>query len=150
MLIRGGRLQLPPRFASLLTSAHVDPPILRSLIKSFLRRLPGGLLGGIPRETIADCTSPEGYRELCRGLTSRERSVLEFIVRVVVEVASREAENKMGLRNLTLVLAPNLLVPVDNPGGAKSRMGVSEGAPPPRSRPLADVGMLIAADCCCC
>ena len=42
-------------------------------------------------------------------------------MRVVLEVSARRDANKMGLRNLTLVLAPNLVVPAQRTSSAGKR-----------------------------
>ena len=66
--------------------------------------------------------------------------MLEWLVRVVCEVAQHKESNMMGLRNLTLVLAPNLLhappekgpSPVRRAGpfrGSGSKRGSSSPAP---------------------
>ena len=44
----------------------------------------------------------------------------QWLVRVIVEVAEYKEENRMGLRNLTLVIAPNLLV-TGPPGDGAAR-----------------------------
>lgn len=111
-----------------LQAGH-PPEVLAHLMKSFLRRLPGGLLGRPSLDTISDCVDAEGYADLCHELTELERSLLEWLVRVVVEVAGRQDENKMTLRNLTLVIAPNLRnVSVQPPATPTHRTGGFFGA----------------------
>ena len=113
------------------------PEVLAHLIKSFLRRLPGGLFGRVPKDSIEGVKDAAGYKVLCGKLHPLERNVLEWLVRVICEVsrphschfhplshgshaslfasllsqvAGHKHVNMMGLRNLTLVIAPNLLV----------------------------------------
>ena len=87
------------------------PEALAHLIKGFLRSLPGGLLGAVPSNLITECDSPAGCAALLAALGSRERALLSWLVRVTLEVAAREPQNKMDVRNVTLVLAPNLFGP---------------------------------------
>ena len=94
--------QLPP---------HTCAEVLAHLIKSFLRRLPGSLFGRVPKELIDGCRDGPGYAALSERLSAHERALLEWLVRVICEVAKHKEKNLMGLRNLTLVIAPNLLVP---------------------------------------
>ena len=94
------------------------PEVLAHLIKSFMRRLPGGLLGRVPMEKIENCVNTEGALAMLECLAPHARSLLEWLVRVIVEVAEYKEENSMGLRNLTLVIAPNLLVTGPSEGGA--------------------------------
>ena len=113
------------------------PEVLAHLIKSFIRRLPGGgLLGRLSLDLIVECVDAQGYAAVCTQLTVRERALLEWLVRVVVEVASHQDENQMGLRNLTLVIAPNLFVPMGAEAALNSkqhtffRVGAQHKAPP--------------------
>ena len=92
--------------------ADCPPEALAHLIKYFLRTLPGrGLFGRVSESILERSHTTDGCRELLGALSTLERAILEWLVRVIVEVATRGATNKMNLRNLTLVLAPNLLVP---------------------------------------
>ena len=102
------------------TSAH--------LIKSFLRSLPGGLLGALPTEVITECKDDEGCHRLLEALAPAERLLLCWLVRVVYEVASYTEDNKMNVRNLTLVLAPNLF-----------------GPPNPKANPMEELMLIKAA-----
>lgn len=94
--------------------------VLAHLIKAFLRGLPGGgLLGAVPRQVLAECDTIDGCLDMFKALSRAERAVLEWLVRVIVEVATRGAHNKMGIgqvraracpcptrRQLTACLAP--------------------------------------------
>lgn len=91
-----------------LRSGHT-PEVLANLLKAFVRRVPNGLLGGVPLEAVAECTSAEGGARLLAALAPPERALLQWLVRVLVEVALRREHNKMGVSNLVLVFAPNLL-----------------------------------------
>ena len=146
-LVRGGGLRMqgifrlaPDPTAALLAekqlakgtlAPNTPPEVLAHLIKSFLRRLPGSLLGNVPREVIEACQDGPGYVALRQRLNHLERGVLEWIVRVICEVAQYRSENMMGLRNLTLVIAPNLLVPTqpaEHAPRSKFRPGLRRGS----------------------
>ena len=74
------------------TLAKSTPPeCLAHLIKSFLRKLPTGLLGKLPSNIITDCDSDPGCEELLAALDSPERACLCWLVRIIVETASVEA-----------------------------------------------------------
>ena len=137
----------------------IAPETLAHLIKSFLRALPGGVLGGLPSEVITECVDDAGCERLLQALRPPERTLLCWIVRVVYEVASCTEENKMvpapspgtnvdwhvrtedvhltrgscvasgqNVRNLTLVLAPNLF-----------------GPPNPKANPMEELMLIKAA-----
>ena len=63
------------------------PEVLAHLIKSFLRRLPGGLFGRVPKDSIEGVKDAAGYKVLCGKLHPLERNVLEWLVRVICEVS---------------------------------------------------------------
>lgn len=90
------------------------PECLAHLIKSFLRHLPNGLFGKLPSDVITECSADAGCERLMNALGTAEHAVLCWLIRVIVEVAACEG-NKMDVRNLALVLAPNLFGP-PNPG----------------------------------
>lgn len=101
--------------------AGYDPIVLGHLMKSFLRRLPPpGVLGAVPIATLLDCETAEGCSRMLDSMPVHERNVLEWLIRVILEVHSRRGANKMKLKNLTVVFAPNLwLVPLDGLAAGK-------------------------------
>jgi len=106
----------------------VSPESIAHLIKTFLRKLPGGLLGKLPSDVITECDSDAGCERLLAHLDHRESAMLCWLLRVCVEVAQRKAVNKMDERNLCLVLAPNLF-----------------GPPNPTSNPMEELMLIKAA-----
>ena len=86
--------------------------VLAQLIKTYLRRLPPpGILGGAPPELLAACADGGGKlacEALLEALPRAERGCLEWLVRVVLEVHAQREANKMRLKSLTVVFAPNL------------------------------------------
>lgn len=92
-----------------------NPIVLGHLMKSFLRRLPPpGVLGAVPIAALVECETAEGCAAMLDLLEPLERGVLEWLVRVILEVHGKREANKMKLKNLTVVFAPNLwLIPLD-------------------------------------
>ena len=69
------------------------------------------MAGKLPSNIITDCDSDQACQRLMDALAPAERGVLCWLIRLILEVASHEAENKMDVTNLALVLAPNLFGP---------------------------------------
>lgn len=119
-------LALEKQLAKGLHPPAAAPEALAHLLKSFLRRLPGGgLLGLVPRHLLGACAttaalghahprtpSPlaahwsaavrtaaadtvHGCQAVLRQLGAQERAVLEWLVRVIVEVAKERESNKV-------------------------------------------------------
>ena len=94
---------------------QASPYVLAHLIKKFLRMLPdGGLLGAAPLDALAavakgnEQQASAACARVVDALSLPCRSTLQWLVRVLVDVAACSEKNKMVLSNLTLVLAPNL------------------------------------------
>ena len=69
------------------------------------------MLGGVPVEALVAVGVSERRRdcaELLDTMQPRERALLEWLLRVILEVNFRREANKMTLRNLCVVWAPNL------------------------------------------
>jgi len=98
----------------MVTGGH-SPQVFAHLIKSFLRRLPPpGLLGAIPSTTLAQCVTlgtPAACAALLDEVPEPERSLLEWLIRVLLEVHEEREANKMRLKMLTVAIAPNLSQP---------------------------------------
>ena len=88
------------------------PEIHAHLIKSFFRRLPPpGVLGGVPIEKLVAVGVSESKKDcaaLLEAMRPRERALLEWLLRVILEVNANREVNKMTLRNQCVVWAPNL------------------------------------------
>ena len=64
-----------------------------------------------PNPTPNPTPTPNLCQRLLDELAPAERALLCWLVRVTYEAAALTEENKMNVRNLTLVLAPNLFGP---------------------------------------
>jgi len=85
------------------------PEVLAALIKQWIRRLPGGLLGALPQDEIREIIADGGAELLLERLPRAERNVLLWLARVIQACASRREANKMSVSNLVLVVSPNLM-----------------------------------------
>ena len=104
-----GKLESGPAF---------HPIVLAHLIKKFLRELPdGGLLGSAPTKLLKQCTGSQpgkaedeqgGCGPLLEALDPYCASTLLWLAKIVATTKACESKNKMSLRNITLVVAPNL------------------------------------------
>ena len=101
---------------------------LAHLIKKFLRLLPGGLLGGVALDDLAACGKDAAACEaLVQNLEPLARDTLRFLIRgPLCLTAECESKNKMGLRNLALVLAPNMFGPPSTGKAAAPSVGAVE------------------------
>jgi hypothetical protein len=86
----------------------VDVHCLAGLIKAWFRELPGGLLDALPEEEVARCASEEEAGRLCGKLAPAKAALLDWAVQLMADVASQEATNRMGSRNVAMVFAPNM------------------------------------------
>ena len=83
--------------------------MLAHLIKSLPRALPPPRLpGSLPVSILTDCTDADGCNALLRAMPAAERALLEFLVRLILEVNEKRKDSKMGTKNLTVIFAPNL------------------------------------------
>ena len=94
-------------------SPKTPPEVFATSLKSFLRRLPsGGLLARAPRDLIDACSDERdgaaAAEELAAVLAPPERNLLGWLLLAIRRTAALERRNKMGVRNLALVFAPNL------------------------------------------
>ena len=96
--------------------AKTPPEVMANLIKGFFRGLPGaGLIGTAGLAAVKSGGSDDAGARLLEALPPLERGLLLWLVRVMQETARFRKYNKMGLRNLSVVFAPNLSTPSDNP-----------------------------------
>lgn len=91
-----------------------DVHCLAGLIKAWFRELPGGLLDALPEEEVARCATEEAAARLIGKLPAAKAALLDWAVQLMADVASEEAQNRMGTRNVAMVFAPNMTQVISN------------------------------------
>ncbi|GAB2272168.1 Rho GTPase-activating protein 1 [Dionaea muscipula] len=85
-----------------------DVHCLAGLIKTWFRELPVGLLDCLSPELLIQCHTEEECARLARLLPSTEAALLDWAINLMADVAHHEHLNKMNLRNVAVVFAPNM------------------------------------------
>jgi len=83
-----------------------DIHAIANLIKVWFRELPEPILNVIPAETLND--SAKDFMEIYHSLPEPNKSLLQWLLDLLTDVAAREKENKMGVKTLAIVISPNL------------------------------------------
>ncbi|KAL6058679.1 Rho GTPase activating protein 18 [Balamuthia mandrillaris] len=95
-----------------------DMNCIATLIKVWFRELPRQVLGTVDTNSLcegcSECLMEE--RKVVEALPEMERALFMWLVDLCIEVALLQQENKMTVRNLAIVIAPNLATP--SPGDA--------------------------------
>ncbi len=84
--------------------------VLANLIKVFFRELPPNLLNVVDEETLVQAADmdPMTVGAVVMAFPEPNRSVLLWLLDLMVKVSLRESENKMNIRNMAIVMSPNL------------------------------------------
>lgn len=93
------------------TRTHsVDAHCLANLVKQWFRLLPHKLFSLVPgsQERIAACTSGVECMQLLATFPPVQKGLMVWLLQLMAEVASHNAENKMSAKSLSIVFAPNL------------------------------------------
>ncbi|XP_059351189.1 ralA-binding protein 1-like isoform X2 [Daphnia carinata] len=93
----------------------VDPPIVASLLKQYLRELPDNILSNELLSKFEDASSikdsqlqEETFSSLIRQLPVYNRTLLSWLMVLMDHVIEKERFNKMNVQNLSIVLCPTL------------------------------------------
>ncbi|KAK4008868.1 hypothetical protein OUZ56_013994 [Daphnia magna] len=93
----------------------VDPPIVASLLKQYLRELPDNILTNELLSKFEDASSikdsqlqEETFSSLIRQLPVYNRTLLSWLMVLMDHVIEKERFNKMNVQNLSIVLCPTL------------------------------------------
>ena len=103
-----------------------DAHIIANLIKIFFRNLPESLCSdkAIPEKIVyivADSNVDDAYKILM-GLDDPWKSVTLWLLDLMALVVQNEKVNKMCVKNISIVMAPNLFTPnLDNPMAAMTK-----------------------------
>ncbi|KAL8622847.1 hypothetical protein ACOMHN_026968 [Nucella lapillus] len=85
------------------------------IVKQFFRELPEPLFTSVYHDTFVRCFHLEPPRQvksillLCLMLPLEHLSTLRYTMKLMSHLAARDAYNKMDVRNLAVVLAPNIM-----------------------------------------
>ena len=87
---------------------EIDVHCLASLIKAWFRELPSGVLDGLSPQQVLQCQAEDDCVELVDQLRPTESCLLRWAVDLMADVAENEDSNKMSVRNIAMVFAPNM------------------------------------------
>lgn len=85
-----------------------DVNCISNLIKVWFRELPVQLLNALPSSAFAECETEQECLQLYHTLAEPSKTLLLWLVKLMAHTAGNEPVNKMGVRNLAIVIAPNL------------------------------------------
>ncbi|QQP55793.1 Rho GTPaseactivating protein 17like, partial [Caligus rogercresseyi] len=109
-----------------------DHHVFAGALKTYLRELPSPLLCGASYETWLEEGRRSGQssslREIVKRLPSENKDNLNYLFQFCHFLASKSAENKMSVANLSIVLAPNLLRRQDSPEASLNGISDSQMA----------------------
>ncbi|KAK3136685.1 hypothetical protein QOZ80_5BG0440990 [Eleusine coracana subsp. coracana] len=86
----------------------IDVHCLASLIKTWFRELPEGVLDGLSPEQVLQCNSESEFLDLVKLLRPTQAALLKWAVDLMSDVVEEEELNKMNARNIAMVFAPNM------------------------------------------
>jgi len=85
-----------------------DIHCIANLIKVFFRELPGSVIKDVKPERIIECETPEKAGEIIESLREPCLSVVRWLLDLCLMVSAKSKVNKMSMKNLSIVIAPNL------------------------------------------
>lgn len=85
-----------------------DIHCIANLIKVFFRELPGSILAGVNPEEIIECTDDDKAGEIIEKLIEPNKSIFQWLLDFILEVAAKKDVNRMTEQNLAIVIAPNI------------------------------------------
>jgi len=91
--------------------ADCDINTIANLLKVWYRDLPIPILNVLPPSTIAQAGDREVCLEAYKDLPEPQKSLMGWLLAILVEVALNRKVNKMSAQNLAIVVAPNLYDP---------------------------------------
>ncbi|XP_008847799.1 rho GTPase-activating protein 40 [Nannospalax galili] len=123
-------------YAGLIRWDEVHPNDASDLLKRFLRKLPAPLLTAEYLPAFAAVPSIPDLRQRLQALhllilllPEANRNTLKALLEFLRKVAAQEQHNKMGLWNVSTVMAPNLFLPQGRPPKLpKGEKQLAEGA----------------------
>lgn len=93
-----------------------DVNTIASLLKIWYRELPTPILNCVPQESIFHSNDVAGCVKAFESLPDLQKTLLSWLMDVLIMTAQNSKENKMTSQNLSIVVAPNLYdVATSNP-----------------------------------
>jgi len=92
-------------------STNPDINSIANLLKIWYRDLPTPILNELPAEAVCNSTDIQVCVEAFDSLKEPQRSLLGWLLDLMVDVCSNKDTNKMSEQNLAIVVAPNLYDP---------------------------------------
>lgn len=84
-----------------------------SLMKIWFRELPVPILNVVPKDELMNCGEKQASIDAYYTLPEPQKSLLDWLVDLLLEFAANSQVNKMSLQNIAIVVAPNLYEPPD-------------------------------------
>lgn len=91
-----------------IVADEIDVHCLASLIKSWFRELPSGVLDGLSPEEVLQCETEEECIELVKKLKPTESCLLWWAIDLMADVVENQESNKMNARAIAMIFAPNM------------------------------------------
>lgn len=114
------------QLSSGVLAPNLDVHSLASLIKSWIRELPEGLLDYLSPQQVAAATGEGAACALAAQLPTLSGELLDWVINLMADVVEHEADNKMNARNIALVFAPNMTQVLDPLIGLQHAVRVME------------------------
>jgi len=92
-------------------STNPDINAIANLLKIWYRDLPTPILNELPAEAVCNSTDFQVCVDAYDTLKEPQRSLLGWLLDLMVDVCSHKSVNKMSEQNLAIVVAPNLYDP---------------------------------------
>ncbi|KAL3604262.1 hypothetical protein D5086_005121 [Populus alba] len=86
----------------------IDVHCLAGLIKAWFRELPSGVLDSLTPEQVMHCNTEDDCTQLVKQLPLTEAALLDWAINLMTDVVEHEQYNKMNVRNIAMVFAPNM------------------------------------------
>jgi hypothetical protein len=85
-----------------------DINTMANLITQWFRELPRPLLHAVDADEVLQAAKPDRAWKVLSAVPELERSICMWLLDLAIEVAHKSAQNKMTLKNMSVVLSPNL------------------------------------------
>ncbi|KAG0480970.1 hypothetical protein HPP92_011828 [Vanilla planifolia] len=86
----------------------IDVHCLASLIKAWFRELPEGVMDTLSPGQVLQCETEDDFAELVNQLPPTDYALFNWVIELMADVVEEEQSNKMNVRNIAMVFAPNM------------------------------------------